>query len=291
MRYLAGGMAAGAAAVVMGVVGAVLAFSRMAEEPASREVYDPSLYGFTGPRGCVLPSTPPYFRAMAMPARSRAEAESLAWRLGLPGRWEQDLYACELQGGGALVWVTGPRMAREVRIPGPRIAPLVHRVYEPQDPVLPMGLYPLRRPEPRYPAPGQPGVFQTPIALVASVDRVVRTWPPAKSEGDDVPLLPFGEWIELPELGARARRGSAGGWSSSVLVMEPTNSSGWAARWLEETGPGWIGFELPHVDLATLRRGFDERGVRVREFRDGALWLPPSEGGGALVVFPSGPGL
>jgi hypothetical protein len=101
----------------------------IAPTPAARvrEVYDPSLYGFTGPRGCILPSTPPGFRAMAMRARSRAEAESLAWRLGLSGTWERDLYVCLLDGEGALVWSVGPRVAHGVRIPAGPVSALVHR--------------------------------------------------------------------------------------------------------------------------------------------------------------------
>lgn len=291
MRPFQGGAAASAPAAVMGLLAAVLATARMPAEPAGREVYDPTLYGFAGPRGCVLPSTPPGFRAMAMRASSPAEAESLAWRLGLAGTWEDDLYVCLLQGDGALVWAVGPRTGRDVRIPGGPVSALVHREYQPEDPELPMGLWPLRRPEPpRSSAPGEPGVFRCPIALVRSVDRIARQWPPAKSGGEDVPLLRFGSWIELPDLGARARRGAAGGWTE-VLVMEPSDRDGWAARWLEERGPGWIGFELPFMDLTAARRGLESRGLEPRALGgDRALWLPPSETGGALVVITTGAG-
>jgi hypothetical protein len=154
-----------------------------------------------------------------------------------------------------------------------------------------MGLWPLRRPgTPRQPPAGEPRIFRCPIALVPSVNRVVREWPPARSENEDIPLLPFGDWIELPELGARARRAPGAG-GTQVLVMEPTSADGWAARWLEEHGAGWIGFELPHLDLDATRSRLDSRGLRPRVMNDRAMWLPPSETGGALVVFAAGHGL
>ena len=277
-------------AALTGTLALALALTLVAfkyPKPA-REVFDPSQYGFTGPRGCVLPSTPPHFFAMAMRAASRAEAESLAWRLGLRGKWEQDLYVCELQGDGALVWVAGPRMAREVLVPPGPVAALAHRAYEPDDAELPMGVFGFRRPSvQRLIAPGEVASIGAPIALVHSVDRVVKEWPPAKSEGDDVPLLPFGPWIEYPELGARARRTGGSSWGgTSALVMEPIDADGRAAHWLAERGPGWIGFEVPFMNLAATRTALESRGVHAREALFGhSLWLPPSETGGALIVF------
>jgi hypothetical protein len=222
-------------------IGAATLLAALVFPPGGRAVFKPSDYGFTGPAGCVLPSTPPYITGMAIPAASPEDAEAAAARLGFAGYWEGDLFVCPIS-EQAMVWVVGGRLP-----PDTRIAPLVpqvlaHRTYEPPDRALPLGLWPIRRPMKAVQAApnGAIGIWSV-IAIIPSADSVAKVWPPPRSNGDKVPLLSFSSPVALEPFSAWSRVAGAG--SGSVTLLEPASDDGLAARWLAG-GARWIGIEV-----------------------------------------------
>jgi hypothetical protein len=265
------------------IVAAHLTFPHAAAGTA-RDVYDPRDYGYRRPRGCLVPNTPPHLTGMALSAATRDAAERTSRRLGFAGYWEDDVLVCPIR-DGALLWVVGPSLPPEIRVPERSPMPLAHRSYEPPDRSLPLGFWPIsRRLRSASPPVGDGGRLD-PIAIVPDADSVARVWPPPTSEGDDVPLLNFRPTRRFEKLAARGLVAAAGGWSGTVILLEPDSDDGPAARWLGAAGPRWLGFEIAVSDIDRTARLLAERGLHSNPLDDDAIWVDPEQTGGVLVVF------
>ena len=284
----------GNAALAIGVLPLVAALvgCSITSVALARPVYDPSQYGFLGPRSCILPSTTPLIMGVALPSGAPQEAEAVAARLGFSGFWDRDALVCPLQ-SGAVVWlVAGGRQPSGLEAEPGVMMPLTPRSYEPADPDLPLGVWTSWRRN----AVTQPNgalTVRRVIALVASSDQAAETWPPPHSQGDEVPLLSFGGPAPIEPLGAIGRSAPAGGWGALVTMLEPQHGEGTAARLLADGGPRWIGLEVMVADLEATRRWLQDHGVSARDadFGGATLFVPPEQAGGTLFMFrgPSSP--
>ena len=267
----------------IGIAAAVL-FAGLLTVPRSapgggRDVYDPSNYGYTGPRGCILPTTPPHLTGIALPAATRDAAEQVTRRLGFAGYWEDDVLVCPII-DGVMLWVVGLP-----DVPAGSLLPLAHRSYEPQDRSLPLGQWPYGRHvksvSPPNGAWGRLGV----IAIVPDADSVAHVWPPPSSEGERVPLLSFRRTNRYDEFSARSLVAPAGGWSGTVTVLEPDSDDGPAARWLAAGGPRWLGFEIGVTDLGRTAGLLATNGLESRPLDNETIWVDPEQTGGVLLLF------
>lgn len=255
-----------------------------------RGIYRPSEYGFTGPKGCILPTNVPRFDALAFDSPTPEHAESLATRLGfawkVSGERHPRVTVTLGASGSGLVWHDarhdGDADLREAVMP----VPLEGRAFKPPDPVLPLGL---GRVPPGDAAPQPNGVTRIAyvIALVRRIDVTSERWPPANTEsGGGVPLLDFRNAYRIPELSAVASDARGGGWGGRVRLLEPYGTGGPANEWLTRRGPGWIGVGFDCADLAVAMAWFDAHQVRYTHDRvagRNTLRLDPAATDGWLV--------
>ncbi|HUK61869.1 MAG TPA: hypothetical protein VLV15_01010 [Dongiaceae bacterium] len=261
-----------------------------AETGAIRGIYRPSEYGFTGPRGCILPTNVPRFDALALHAETPGHAESLATRLGFTaarsGGREWRVSVPLGPDGGGLVWRDGRRDAAMAIRSATQPVSLQTLTFLPPDPELPFETGRVAG----NPAPqpnGARGIIYL-IGLVSRIDRTAERWPPehTRETGGGVPLLDLRDPYRIPDLDARACDAPGVGWSGHVRLLEPFGTTGFAAGRVARGGTGWIGCGLSVDDPKRSAAWLDAHGVRyTRDLVANrvTLRLDPVETDGLLI--------
>ena len=229
-----------------------------------------------------FPQPPSVFGGVGLPARDAAEAVAMARRLGL------GTVSCRDRNG---YWMEGVQL-------GPTA--LSWRIYGFGDRLLGLattGVTPLLSPQTDWGCPwhnpmtaDQPaGARQVTgaIAIVSDLDAACGAEVYAGSLRSV--HLSFGRPFDIPWLGARAREVRLQ--YGTLRVIEPVDPDGFAARWLADGGPRWLGLTIEVADLALVARGLERRGVnflRASDRRHAPLIVEPDQMGGTLVEFVAG---
>lgn len=80
--------------------------------------------------------------------------------------------------------------------------------------------------------------------------------------------------------------------NAALRVMEPSEPSSVADRWLRSLEPGWFGFAVQVADRIAARAVLERRGIRVLAPRRGGatlLVVDPDQTGGTLVQYVTAP--
>jgi hypothetical protein len=282
------------------VLGLLVAFAGAAgaETGEIRGIYRPSEYGFTAPKGHVLPRNLPRFDALAFHAVTPEHAESLLTHLGFAGvRTNGRDWSVSVPlgpDGGGLMWRDGRRDSEAPAKSATEPVSLQTLNFEPADPELPFETGRV----PGNPAPQPNGVrgIVYVIGLVNDIDRTAQRWPPARTRemGGSVPLLDLRNPYRIPDLDARACDAPGAGWTGRVRLLEPSGSTGFAAERVARSETGWIGCGLSVADPNRSAAWLDAHGVRyTRDLVANrvTLRIDPSEADGLLIELVGPPGL